>query len=142
MFVKRDNNLEETGLSRLLESTFFDISVNEQSNKPQIEAHQLEQFYIFREKAEIVQFLEAKKFLLPLLEDTYTTIRSYFPASDLLLEVVIDPEIANERQLVIFIAIKENAEEASEVLDKFDEDWWMDNMDRAQGSLCITLEFL
>jgi len=142
MFVKRDNNLEETGLSCLLEPTFFDIRVNEQSNRPQTEAHQLEQLYIFREKAEILHFLEAKKFLLPLLEDAYTTIRSYFPASDLLLEVVIDPEITHERQLVIFIAIKENAEEASEALDKLDEDWWMGNMDRAQGSLCITLEFI
>jgi hypothetical protein len=111
-------------------------------DRPQIETDQLERLYIFREKAEILPFLETKKFLLPLLEEAYITIRSYFPTSDLFLEVIIDPEIANERQLVVFIAIRKNAEEASEALDKLDEDWWMDNMDRAQGSLCITLEFI
>ncbi len=144
VFVKteRGNNLEENGLSHLLEPTFFGIRGNEQSNRPKIETHCLEQFYGFREKSEILLFLEKKQFLLSLLEDAYINIRSYFPASDLFLEVVIDPEIPNERQLVIFIAIKENAEEASEALDKLDENWWMDNMDRAQGSLCITLEFI
>lgn len=142
-FVKteRDNNLEENGLSHLLEPTFFGIRGNEQSNRPKIETHHLEQLYVFREKSGILHFLEKKQILLSLLEDTYINIRSYFPTSDLFLEVVIDPEIPNERQLVIFIAIKENAEEASEALDKLDENWWMDNMDRAQGSLCITLEF-
>ena len=144
MFVKteRDNNLEKNGLSRLVEPTFFDIRVNEQSSRPRLETHQLEQVYIFREKVEILQFLEERQFLIPLIKDAYTNIRNYFPVSDLFLEVVIDPEIANERQLVIFIAIKENAEGASEALDKLDEDWWMDTMDRAQGSLCITLEFI
>jgi hypothetical protein len=137
--TKKDENLEENGF---FETTFLGISCSEQSNKPKIETHQLEQLYIFREKAEILRFLEEKQFLLSLLEDTYINISHYFPVSDLFLDVVIDPEIANERQLVIFIAIKDNAEEASEALDKFDEEWWMDNMNRAQGSLCITLEFI
>ncbi len=137
--TKKDENLEENGF---FETTFLGISCSEQSNKPKIETHQLEQLYIFREKAEILRFLEEKQFLLSLLEDTYINISHYFPVSDLFLDVVIDPEIANERQLVIFIAIKDNAEEASEALDKFDEEWRMDNMNRAQGSLCITLEFI
>ncbi len=88
--TKRDENRDANGLSTLLEPAFSGMNFHEQSKNPKIELHQLECHYLFREKAEIVIFLEKKQFLLPLLEEAYHHIRSYFPVSALFLEVVKD----------------------------------------------------
>jgi GTPase SAR1 family protein len=108
---------------------------------PSTVAQSLEQMYDFRKSIEISRFLEANPFLMPLLEEAYAHIRKYFPSSQLILEVVADPEALDEEQLVIFIVVKHDPDEASEVLNQLDEDWWLDAMERTQDKLCITLEF-
>lgn len=104
-------------------------------------AQSLEYLYNFRKPIEVYQFLEMNSFLISLLEDAYTHIRQYFPSSNLSLEVVSDSEAMDEQQLVAFIAVKQNLEEASEALDHLDQDWWLDAIEMAQDKLCITLEF-
>ena len=71
----------------------------------------------------------------------HTHIKRHFPNSDVVLEVVTDPEIADDKQLVAFIVVEKPAEDASQALDHLDEEWWMEALDRAQDNLCITLEF-
>jgi hypothetical protein len=78
---------------------------------------------------------------IPLLREAYTHIRKYFLSSKLFLEVVADPEAKDEEQLVVFIAANHDPDEASEALNRLDEDWWLDAMERAQDKLSITLEF-
>lgn len=105
------------------------------------EEQPLEQLYNFRKPAEVSRFLEVNPFLIPLLREAYTHIRKYFPSSKLILEAVADPEAIDEEQLVVFIAANHDPDEASEALNRLDEDWWLDAMERAQDKLCITLEF-
>ena len=106
-----------------------------------IEPQPLEQLYVFRKPAETLHFLEANPFLVQLLQEAYANIRKYFPYSQIFLEVVTDPDAFDEKQLVVFIAVEQNPEEASQALDQLDENWWLDAMERAQDKLCITLEF-
>src|SRR5579859_7286475 len=100
----------------------------------------LENLYIFREANEVTSFLQENPFLLPLLQDARIQIKRYFPDSDVVLEVVIDPEIMGDKELVAFIVVEKNAEEASQALDRFDEEWWMNALHKAEDKLCITLE--
>ncbi len=104
-------------------------------------AQSLEQVYDFRKPIEVSHFLAMNPFLIPLLGEAYTHIKKFFPSSKLFVEVVADPEEIDEQQLVVFIAANHDPDEASEALDQFDKDWWLDAMDRAQDKLCITLEF-
>jgi hypothetical protein len=104
-------------------------------------AQSLKQMYDFRKPVEISHFLQVNPFLTPLLEEAYTHIRKYFPSSQLILEVVADPEALDEEQLVIFIVVKYDPDEASETLNQLDENWWLDAMEWTQDKLCITLEF-
>jgi len=97
--------------------------------------------YMKKYGAEVSHFLEVNPFLIPLLREAYTHIRKYFPSSKLFLEAVADPEVIDEVQLVVFIAANHDPDEASEALNRLDEDWWLDAMERAQDKLCITLEF-
>jgi hypothetical protein len=101
----------------------------------------LEQLYRFKESAKIHHFLEKNLFLIPLLNEAYATIRTYFPEEQLYLKLVTDPEAVDEEQLVVFIAVENDTEEASQALEKLDEEWWLLAMERAQDKLCITLEF-
>ena len=98
--------------------------------------------YIFRDTNDVTSFLEENLFLLPLLQEAYTQTKEYFPDSDLALEVINSSEAIGEEQLFVFIVVKGNAEEASQEIDHLDQEWWLDNMKRAQDKLCIALEFV
>ncbi len=102
----------------------------------------IENLYIFRDADEVTSFLEENPFLLPLLVESYPYIKKHFPDADVFLEVVHDPEIIGYTQLVAFIAVKQTAEEASQALDRLDEEWDPDAMERTEDKLCITLEFV
>ena len=101
----------------------------------------IEKLYIFREANDVTSFLEENPFLIPLLLEAYIHLKEYFPDSDVVLEVVNTSEVVGEEELIAFIVVKQDSEKASLDLDRFDEHWWLDNMDRAEDKLCIALEF-
>ncbi len=101
----------------------------------------LERLYTFRERAEVFWFLERHPLLASLLLEAYNEIGLYFPRSPLFLEVVTDPEASDDHQLVVFISTDLDADAVGESLRQFDKGWWLDALDRAQGNLCITVEF-
>lgn len=102
----------------------------------------LEQVYTLRERAEVMPFLERYPFLTSLLLEAYSKVKEYFPDSQAFLEIVGDPEETDDDQLVLFIATNSDPDEALERLDQFDENWWLDALDRAQGKLGISVEFV
>ncbi len=105
--------------------------------------HILERWYIFRgERAEILHFLEKHPLLVPLLWEAYTHIEKYFSHPLLYLAIDTDPEEFSTDQLVVLIATALKPDEAIGALNEFDKAWWLDSLKRAQGKLCITLEFL
>lgn len=101
----------------------------------------LELTYTLREPKEVLSFLEKNKVLMPLLIEARFKIRNHFPNSRVFLEVDANPEDINDRQLVAFIATNLSPHEALRELKQFDEDWWLDALDRANGKLCINVEF-
>ena len=108
---------------------------------PADEVHPLEHIYDVRKPTEVSHFLEENPYLTPLLNEAYRHIRKYFQSSKLFLEVVADPEVIDEEQLVVFIAVNHDPDEASDALNRLDKEWWLDAMERAQEKLTITLEF-
>jgi len=103
----------------------------------------LERQYVFRDRGEVIGFLESHAFLVSLLLEAYSKIRSYFPEyPQVILEVVTDPEVPDDNQLVASIKTNLSPNEALEKLDSFDSEWWLRSMDRARGELCISVEFL
>ena len=101
----------------------------------------IDKLYIFREATEVTSFLEENPFLIPLLQEAYMHIKRHLPHSDVVLEVVTDPEIMGQKDLVVFIVVEGKAEEASEALDRLDEEWWLNALERAEDKLHIALEF-
>jgi hypothetical protein len=106
----------------------------------ELEFRSIEQLYILRRRAEVIGFLKAYPFLVPLLLEAYGKIAQHFGPSPVFLEVVTDPEAIDDRQLVAFIRTDLDPIEALASLDRFDKSWWLEASHRSQGKLCIHLE--
>ena len=101
----------------------------------------LEPFYRLRDRAQVLGFIQQHTFLVPLLLEASEPLRKYFPGSEAFLEVVTDPEVIGDRELVVSVLTDLDPGEAVPKLKRFDKDWWLNSSDRAQGKLCITLEY-
>lgn len=101
----------------------------------------LERLYSFRQPIQVRTFLGEHAFLAPLLDAAYDIATRYFAPLSLALEVIADPDTADDQQLVLFVVLQGTPAEAFEKLQRFDDEWWLDAMDEAKGRLCISLEF-
>ncbi len=106
-------------------------------------AFDFERLYTLRngKGSAVVSFVEKHPFLAPLLSEAHPHIQNHFPAAEVFLQHVEDPEIDDYEQLVVSIGTDLTAAEAVRRLQQWARDWWLDAMDRGQGKLCFTLEF-
>lgn len=102
----------------------------------------LEQLYTFRRPEEVHRFVRADAFLVALLLDAYFQIAKHFgPQPYVILEVITDPEAENYSELFAFIRTSLPPDQALHKLHRFDDEWWLDEAARAEGKLCIHVEF-
>lgn len=112
-----------------------------QEISPFSQVQKLEAKYIFKDKEEVSDFITTNPHLEPLLIDALNPIMTIFPDSPLNLSVFHDPESPTGDHLVLGISTKMRAREALKELDKIDESWWGENIERAKGMLSIELEY-
>ena len=101
----------------------------------------LETKYAFKHKEEAFNFIQANPQLESLLNDAVNPIKEFFPKSSLHLGVFHDPESPTGNHLVLGISTQMRAKEALKELDKLDEGWWSENIERAKGKLSIELDY-
>jgi len=101
----------------------------------------LDIIYSFRNRSEILQFVENNVFLIPLLYEINSRIKEYFPLAKNILEAINDPDTEDNIYLVIFIHTDLTAREAFNRLKLFDESWWLKVSIRANKKLFINVEF-
>ena len=89
----------------------------------------------------ISEFLVDRTFLAQLLLELPEKIPVCFPDSQLSLEIWNDPEIEDNAKLLALIRTKLDPEEALDVMESFDREWWIENRPRTQGELVIDVEF-
>jgi hypothetical protein len=79
-----------------------------------------------------------------LVMDAFERIPRYFgDTARFALERFVDPEEAAEEPLLyLVVGTTLSASEARDALDRFDEEWWLDNVDRGQNRIHLSLEFL
>jgi hypothetical protein len=93
--------------------------------------------------AEIFEFLRSRPVLAPIVREACWQARRVFGSDTTLgLEVYADPEVPGAREsLFLLVHTTLEAPEARALLDRFDEEWWIDALPAAQGLLGITLVF-
>ena len=113
---------------------------------PTSDLRKLEKFYVFRNlrnRSEVIKFVVDNSFLLHPLCEACEQIRNCFGNSaQVVLEVVTDPEFADDQELVIFIRTDLSPDEAFEKLEQIDDEWWLDVPPNVREKLCIDVEFI
>ena len=102
----------------------------------------IEQLYIFRRPDEVTAFLATHPFLAPLLLEAHGKIVEYFGPSEIILEVITDPEAIDDHELFALIRVNLSADEALVRLDRLDAGWWLDVSRRGKGKFNIHVEFV
>lgn len=96
----------------------------------------LARMYTFSNPFEVKRFLLTHDYLIDLLFETYQQIKRVFRENivEVCLEYDRDPEEDFEG---LFVIIKNNLspEESLDLLDKFDEEWFLDNVSGEIGSI-------
>ena len=90
---------------------------------------------------EVERFLKSNEHLRDLLIEARSVIRRFFPESDVRLELVQDYEGSEDKKLVAYIETTLEPEEAIECLRRFDDDWWLDQLAKSKGLLCIDVGY-
>jgi hypothetical protein len=98
--------------------------------------------YILSKSSAVGNFLQAHQELSSLLDEAYQELRKYFSSEDLKLELVADPEIVGNQQLFVYIFTSLSVTDALQKFNEFDEQWWLDRIDRANGLLNFNLRFV
>jgi hypothetical protein len=92
-------------------------------------------------QGDIQEFLGRHPHLLSLLPEIADRAHDYFTGSQLFLSVVRDPEELDREQLAVTIATSLSPSDAVDRLEEFDHGWWLNNLNRAQGKVCVDVEF-
>jgi hypothetical protein len=123
-------------LSELLEKKFISIEYLHR------EVTLLSRLYNIRRESEVFKFLEDKPAILSLVLEAHEHIRDYFGYStELVLEVITDPEATEDYELVIFVRTSLSSDDAFSMLELLDEEWWLDASSDMNEKLCIHVEF-
>lgn len=109
----------------------------------QSEINSLSEIYKFINKEKIKDFILKNSYLLPLLKEFPTQIKRYFGENiKLALKISTEPDFSNSDELWILILTELSAKEAFPLLENLDENWWLDNLERANCKLNIRLEYV
>lgn len=101
----------------------------------------IEDLYTIRRR-EVFKHLEDEPLLIPLIMEAPLKIREYFPRSELVLDVLSDPEINTEPKLILFIRTNLSPHEAFNKLKILDEAWWLDASLRSDEKMLLHIEFI
>ncbi|MDP3047381.1 MAG: hypothetical protein Q8O07_07890 [Chloroflexota bacterium] len=103
----------------------------------------LERIFTFVRPQEVQAFLSANSHLIQLLFEARRQVSRYFGQdAPVFLEVVSDPESANDKQLFALVGTSLSPQEALGTLDRLDQDWWLDVSDQSHGNLVVDVKFL
>jgi hypothetical protein len=99
--------------------------------------------YTLRQPDEVVGFLTRHSSLLGILDEAPKQIHQYFGETlyNLILEIVKDPEAEDDEELILFIPTNMSVDKALQILERVDNDWWLEKGSHTQGNLGINLEF-
>jgi hypothetical protein len=105
--------------------------------------HQIEEMYSLRHAATVRRFLHVYPHLIQVLLEAHVYLQKYFgPDPQVALEVVSDPEVEGLEELFAYILTSLPVDEALARLDKLDEEWFLDQLDRVDGRFNFNLEFV
>ncbi|CAN5742925.1 hypothetical protein BH24ACI2_BH24ACI2_11180 [soil metagenome] len=98
--------------------------------------------YEVRDVERVTDFLFKNQFLVDVLLEIPAQVRRVFGEDQkLVLSFWLDPEDPTWHHVQVLIPTKNAAKKSSDLMDKFDEEWWLDNCQRVDSKLSISKEY-
>lgn len=99
--------------------------------------------YEIRNPSEVAKFLSGNLFLLDLLKIIPGKLRKFFGKNvKLAVELFAEPEMPSLKEIFVLVLTKKDAKEARAKMDEFDQIWWLENLDKANFKLNVSLEYV
>lgn len=98
--------------------------------------------FTLREPDEVFGYLNHNPMLVPLILEAGDKAHEYFAERPALALHVTEYPDDGSRELFLLIQTAQSPEAALSQLDRFDQEWWLDALDRAAGKLNVKLEYL
>jgi hypothetical protein len=100
-------------------------------------------FYEFRSMGRVRHFLERHPALIDLLLEAPEYLQRCFgPDPQVVLQVVLDPELDDSEELFAYIRTALPVDDALEQLDRLDKEWLLAQLPRTGGRFNIDVEFV
>lgn len=124
-------------------SAVADVLQNGFASRTRTHAEILARDYEIKNPAQVAEFIGENLFLLELLEEIPSEIFVYFGNDQRLqLEILSEPDFPGSKELWVSVLTELSAQEARQIMDKFDQNWWLGNLDRADCKLNIALKYV
>lgn len=99
--------------------------------------------YNFRDADRVRAFLHKHPEVIPPLLEAPAVVKRHFGAStQLVLELLHDPEADAHKQLFALTQTNLEPEAALAALDRFDQEWWLDALPRVNCHLTFSPEYV
>jgi len=130
------NRIENPGLQALLNWDKSFQSILADARLPR-----LREIYAFRNPDQVRSFLVTHPDLVEVLFEARSYLEALFGSDlEVILEVVTDPDAEGLKQLFAYIHTSLPIDDALERLDRLDEEWFLDQLDRVDGLCNFNLE--
>ena len=108
----------------------------------EVRFQKLKRLFVVGDQDQIQRTLKSHPSLMPLLLDAHQNIQRYFPGSEVMLDVSIDPDslTGDNEELVVSIGTQLDGKEALKTLEQFYDDWWSHVSNEATDKIVIGLE--
>lgn len=137
--IKKD----ERAFSALLQRNLKQQFQRRRTEQLQKEIDSLRKSYQFISEEEIIRFILKNFYLVTLLREAPTQIkRIYGESVKLILKLSAEPDFLQSTELWVLILTELPASKAFPLLEKLDKEWWLENIDRANCKLNISLEYI
>ncbi len=104
---------------------------------------QVESLFVYQDYMSVSTYLHKHSFLVPLILEAYSQITQRFLGFQYHLGLEVSQEAtSDEEALYLLICTVSSCEEVQPLLTKLDEEWWLDEVERADGQLTIDVEYL
>lgn len=101
----------------------------------------LKRLYLIREPAKVTSYLHKHPFLVSVLVNAYLNAQSFFPDSEIALQIVSDQE-EEYQKLFAYILTEGPAFDSLTRLDKLDDEWFLDQPEHIRCTFNLNLEFV
>lgn len=96
--------------------------------------------YHVSDQVQVAEFLQTNPFVIKTLQEMYPVLRSYFADARFELGFDLYDAFSEYTPITVSIISDKSYSEANAILERFDDEWWIERMPQTKGMISVYLE--